>query len=112
MRYPFNYVNRRGIPVIRTEGVTVSTADVVFRFPNHAFAGSWYRGLVLVEISQAVPAGTTGTLPVLFETNGVTKPLTTYNSTAVTAADIAGTGIYQVYYDKETDTLQLMTGAV
>ena len=68
--YPFQYVNRRGIPVLKTTGVTVNTADVVFSFPNHAFANSWYRGIVLVELAQAVPAGTTGTLPVLFETNG------------------------------------------
>jgi hypothetical protein len=71
--FPFQYVNRRGIPVIKTTGVTVNAADVVFSFQNHAFANSWYRGIVLVELSQAIPAGTTGTLPVLFETNGVTK---------------------------------------
>ncbi|WP_418692197.1 hypothetical protein [Alistipes putredinis] len=77
--YPFQYVNRRGIPVLKTTGVTAETTGVVFSFPNHAFANSWYRGLVLVELAQAIPAGTTGTLPVLFETNGQTKNLTTYN---------------------------------
>lgn len=63
----------------KTTGVTVETTGVVFSFPNHAFANSWYRGLVLVELVQEVPAGTTGTLPVLFETNGQNKNLTTYN---------------------------------
>lgn len=82
--FPFQYVNRRGIPVIKTTGVTVNAADVVFSFQNHAFANSWYRGIVLVELSQAIPAGTTGTLPVLFETNGVTKNVTTYNGANVT----------------------------
>lgn len=110
--YPFQYVNRRGIPVIQTTGVTVNTADVVFSFPNHAFADSWYRGIVLVELAQAVPAGTPGTLPVLFETNGQTKNLTTYNGANVTVSDIPGTGVFQLWYDKQTDTLQLMTGAV
>ena len=46
--FPFQYVNRRGIPVLKTTGVTVETTGVVFSFPNHAFANSWYRGLVLV----------------------------------------------------------------
>lgn len=110
--FPFQYVNRRGIPVIQTTGVAVNAADVVFSFPNHAFANSWYRGLVLVELAQAIPAGTTTTLPVLFETNGVTKNVTTYNGANVTASDIPGTGVYQLFYDKQTDTLQLMTGAV
>lgn len=110
--FPFSYVNKRGIPVIATTAVAVNTADVVFSFPNHAFANSWYRGLVLVEIAQAIPTGTTGTLPILLETNGLTKPLTKYNGEAVTVADITGTGVYLVYYDKQTDTLQLMTGTV
>ncbi len=69
-------------------------------------------GIVLVELSQAIPAGTTGTLPVLFETNGVTKNVTTYNGANVTVSDIPGTGVFQLFYDKQTDTLQLMTGAV
>lgn len=55
--YPFQYVNRRGIPVLKTTGVTAETTGVVFSFPNHAFANSWYRGLVLVELAQAIPAG-------------------------------------------------------
>ena len=110
--YPFQYVNRRGIPVLKTTGVTVNTADVVFSFPNHAFANSWYRGIVLVELAQAVPAGTPGTLPVLFETNGQTKNLTTYNGANVTVSDIPGTGVFQLWYEKQTDTLQLMTGTV
>ncbi len=108
--FPYQYVNRRGIAEIATTGVTVNTDNVVFTFPNHAFAGAWYRGLVLINLAQGIPTDTTGTLPVLFETNGVTKPLTTYNGAAVTVADITGTGIYLVYYNKQTDTLQLMTG--
>lgn len=67
---------------------------------------------MLVELAQAIPAGTTGTLPVLFETNGQTKNLTTYSGADVTVSDITGTGVYQLFYDKQTDTLQLMTGAV
>ena len=110
--YPFQYVNRRGIPVLKTTGVTAETTGVVFSFPNHAFANSWYRGLVLVELAQAIPAGTTGTLPVLCETNGQTKTQKTYNGANGTVSDIPGTGVFQLWYDKQTDTLQLMTGAV
>jgi len=110
-QFPFQYVNRRGVPVIATTGVTVSATNVVFGFPNHAFAGSWYRGQVLVRIAQAIPTGTTGTLPILFETNGVTKPLTKANGTAVTVEDIAGTGIYLLYYDKQTDVIEIVQTA-
>ena len=112
MPFPFQFVNRRGSAAIATSGVNVTAENAVFSFPNHAFANSWYRGLVLVELAQAIPAGTTGTLPVLFETNGQTKNLTTYNGANVTVSDIPGTGVFQLWYDKQTDTLQLMTGAV
>lgn len=112
MALPFQYVNRRGIPVLQTQGVAVSTDNVVYTFQPHAFVNMWFRGLVLVNVAQDIPAGTTGTLPVLFETNGVQKPLTTFSGATVTAADIPGTGVYQLFYDKQTDTLQLMTGAL
>lgn len=68
--YPFQFVNRRGSAAISTSGVTVNTDNVVFSFPNHAFVNAWYRGTIYIDLAQAVPTGTTGTLPVLFETNG------------------------------------------
>lgn len=110
-QFPFSYVNRRGVPVIATTGVTVTANNVVFSFPNHAFAGSWFRGQVLVRIAQTIPTGTTGTLPILFETNSVTNPLTKANGAAVTVDDIAGTGIYLLYYDKQTDVLEIIQTA-
>lgn len=85
--YPFQFVNRRGSAAISTSGVTVNTANVVFSFPNHAFVNAWYRGTIYIDIAQAVPTGTTGTLPVLFETNGATQAVTKYNGEALTAGD-------------------------
>lgn len=105
---PFTYVNRRGIADVASVSVRVTADNVVFSFPNHAFLTAWYKGLVLVHLNQDVPAGTTGTLPVLFETNGATQALTTYGGDAVTAADITGTGVYQFYFDRQTNVLQLM----
>lgn len=105
---PFTYVNRRGIADVVSTAVRVTADNVVFSFPNHAFLTAWYKGMVLVHLNQAIPTGTTGTLPVLFETNGVTQPLTTYNGDAVTAANITGTGVYICYFDRQTNTLQLI----
>lgn len=110
--FPFQYVNRRGVPVLSTGGVTVDADNVVISFSNHAFANSWYRGLVLVELAQSIPSGTTATLPLFFESNGQKKALTTYNGAAATVADIPGTGVFLLWYDKQTDVLQLMTGTV
>lgn len=108
----FTFVNRRGSAAISTTGVKVNTDNVVFSFANHAFVNAWYRGTLFVDLAQAVPTGTTGTLPVLFETNGVTKAVTKFNGDALTAADIPGTGVVQLWFDRQTDTLQLMSGIV
>lgn len=109
---PFSWVNRRGSAAIASQGVTVGAEAVVFTFPNHAFLSNWYRGTLFVDLRQAIPTGTTGTLPVLFQTNGVTQAVTKFNGAALTAADVAGTGVFQLWYEKDTNTLQLMTGIV
>lgn len=109
--YPFNLVNRRGIADIQAIGVNVTTTEVSFTFPNHAFWNSWYKGIVLIHL-PAIPTGTTGTLPIQFETNGVSIPLTRSNGVAVTAEDILGNGVYLVYYDKTSNLLQLMSGII
>lgn len=66
---PYTWVNRNGSAAIASTGVKVNTADVVFTFKNHAFVNANYRGTIFVNLRQAIPTGTTGTLPILFETN-------------------------------------------
>ncbi|MFR4026928.1 MAG: hypothetical protein ACLTZY_16020 [Alistipes indistinctus] len=77
--YPFTLVNRRGSAAIVTTAVTVNTDNVVFTFQNHAFVNAWYRGTVFVDIAQKIPTGTTGTLPILFSTNGATQAVTKFD---------------------------------
>ena len=110
--YPFSWVNRRGSAAIGSTGVSVSTSGVVFSFKNHAFLNANYRGTVFVNLRQAIPAGTTATLPILFETNGATQAVTKFGGAALRVADVAGTGVYQFWFERDTNTLQLMTGIV
>ena len=49
---------------------------------------------------QAIPTGTTGTLPILFETNGVTQAVTKFNGEALTVADVPGTGVVQLWFEQ------------
>ena len=102
-------VNQNGIPAIRSLSVNVTSTEVQFDFNNHVNVGRPFRGLIIINLAQALPTGTTGTLPIVF-TSGSTNPqaLTTYNGTAVTAADYQGTGIYLVWYESQTSTLQLI----
>ena len=109
---PYTWVNRNGSAAIDSTGVKVNTSDVVFTFKNHAFVNANYRGTIFVNLMQAIPTGTTGTLPILFETNGVTQAVSKFNGEALTVADVPGTGVVQLWFERDTNTLQLMTGIV
>ena len=109
MALPYQIINRR-TAAIESTAVTVNTDNVVFTFPNHSFLGLWYRGSVYINLVQAIPAETTGTLPVLLQTNGVTQAVTKVGGDPLTVADIPGTGWYEFFYDKSSGLLQIMPG--
>lgn len=101
------YANRGGIPRIESQSVTVGTSNVAFSFSSNVQFSRNFSGLILVKLAQAIPSGTTTTLPIVFTSvDGGTKTLYGYDGTAKTVADITGTGIYLVYY--ENGNLQLM----
>lgn len=104
-------VNRTGIPALRSLSVSATATDVRYDFNNHPNAGSPFRGLLVINLAQAIPDGTTPTLPIVFTSDGGnTQPLTNIGGVPVTAADITGTGIYLVWYESSTSTLQVLTG--
>lgn len=106
-KFPYQYVNINGIPTIKTQTVVVSDTAVTFKFAPD-FDGRPFRGLILVYIANEIPTGTTTTLPVQFSMAGTTSTVTTAGGTNVTVADLPGTGIYLVYFDRWADTLQLI----
>ena len=106
---PINYMsNRGGIPRLQSTGVVVGTTDVQFSFNADATFSRNFSGLVLVRLAQSIPSETTTTLPVVFSSSAGTQAVTTYNGAAVTVADITGSGIYLLYYDRATNVLQLI----
>ena len=106
-------VNQFGIPTLRSNGVAVSTTQVAFDFNNHVNVGRPFRGLLIINLAQAIPTGTTATLPIVFTSDGSNpQPVTTFNGAAVTVADISGTGVYIFWYESQTNTLQLLTATV
>lgn len=110
---PYINVNQNGITTLSSLSVNVTTTEVAFDFNNHRNVGAPYRGLLIVRLAQAIPTGTTTTLPIVFTSGGANaQALTAYNGDAVTVADIAGTGIFLVWYESQTNTLQLLTGTV
>ena len=106
-KFPWQYVNINGIPTIKTQTVVVSDTAVTFKFAPD-FDGRPFRGLILVYISEAIPTGTTATLPIQFSMAGTTSNVTVAGGAAITVADLPGVGIYLVYFDRWADTLQLI----
>lgn len=106
-------VNRGGIPALRSLSVAVSATQVSFDFNNYRNVGIPFRGLLVINLAQAIPTGTATTLPIVFTSDGGNaKAVTTLNGEAVTVAEVTGTGVYLMWYESQTDTLQLLTGAL
>ena len=102
--YPFNFANRNGIPMIESTNVTTTDTNVVISIPNRAFRFLSGTGLILFRLNTEI----TGTLPIIFSSNEFTQPLTSVGGTAVTGADLAGTGVYLIYYAKDANLMQLV----
>lgn len=98
--------NVNGTPYLRTSSITVGTDTVDFAL---GFRKIPAVGYLTVNIADAIPTGTTGTLPVRLTLNGNTRNLTFFGGTNVTAADLEGTGIITVFYDFYSGTLQAVS---
>lgn len=96
--------NVNGIPYLSTNGVSVSTESVDFTL---GFRRIPKIGKVVIRITNAIPDGTTGTLPVQFTLNGSTRPLTFFGGEAVTAADLEGAGVIEAWFDWFNGIFQL-----
>lgn len=106
-KFPYQYININGIPTLEVRRITVTTTTVDFQF-NPDYDRNPFRGLLLVYMSEAIPEGTTTTLPIRFSMAGNTQNLTLAGGTDATVADLDGTGVYLVYYDRVANILQLI----
>lgn len=103
-------VNRAGIPALKSTAVTVTANDVRFDFNSHPNVGRPFAGLIIVNLAQAIPTGTTGTLPIVFTTNGGSPAnVTIPGGNNLTVADFGGTGIYLIWVESQSGTVQLIS---
>lgn len=108
--YPSNFSNVRGIPMIASVSVEVTTSNVVIGIPRRAFRGLADSGILAFRLTQEIPAAG-ATLPVVFSSSEFLQTLTTIGGTAATGAQITPAGIYLIWYDKCASTMQLLTTA-
>lgn len=96
--------NVNGVPYLSTTNVTVTDTAVDFAL---GFRRIQPVGYITVRIQDAIPDGTTDTLPITITLNGTARPLTFFDGTPVTAADLTGTGIITVFNDRFNGILQI-----
>ena len=104
--YPFNFANRNGIPMLESNSVEVTDTNVIINIPNRAFRFLNGTGLLLFRLNTEI---TNDTLPILFSSNEFTQSLTLVGGVAATGADIAAIGVYLIYYDKNSNLMQLIS---
>jgi hypothetical protein len=98
--------NMSGIPYLSVRSINVTTENVNL---NLGYVPVPPVGYITIRVGSAIPTGTTGTLPIQVSLNRGVRLLTTFGGTAVTVADIAGTGVLTVFYDSFNDILQLVS---
>ena len=98
--------NVNGVPYLFTDGINVTDTTVDFSL---GFRRIPKVGEVAIRITSAIPDGTTGTFPVRFTLNGNTRNLTFFGGNDVTAADLVGAGVIEVWYDWFNDIFQLIS---
>ena len=102
--------NAGGIPLINSTKTSVGADSVDIALGLRRLQPVGYFS---VHLTDAIPTGTTATLPVTLSMGGVTRPLTLFDGTPVTVAElIGGTGVFLVYNNKFDGILQLMSRTI
>ncbi len=104
--------NIGGIPYISSTNTTVGTdtVDIALGFVRRPFPPVGY---FTVRLTDAIPTGTTATLPITLTLNGTTRALTLFGGTPVTVAElIGGTGVFTVFNDRLNGVLQLISRTI
>lgn len=105
--YPFNFANRFGIPMIESSAVTVNADNVSITLPNRVFRALSTNGVVAFRLNTEIPAAGAA-LPIVFTSNNFTQALTKVASEAAVGTDLPGVGVYLIWYDKNSNLMQLV----
>ena len=106
--FPVNFSNLRGIPMIASTSVEITTDNVVIGIPRRAFRGLADSGILAFRLTQAIPAGGAA-LPVVFSSADFLQQLTVVGAIPATGAQITPAGVYLIWYDKCASSMQLLT---
>lgn len=102
-------INAGGQPYLISTNVTISTDSVNIAL---GFRRISPIGYFTVFVQDVIPSGTTTTLPITLTLNGTTRPLLLPNGDAVTAEDLIGVNVFEVFNDRFRGVLALMSRTI
>lgn len=101
--------NAGGIPYLSSTNVTIGTETIDIAL---GFRRIQPVGYMTVFIDDVIPTGTTTTLPVTLTLNGTSRALTLPDGTPVTAEELIGVNIINVFNDRFRGILTLMSRTI
>lgn len=107
--------NRSGIVGLETIGARVENNTLVYTFEAHPYVNTPFNGLLLVHLMSPSPAELEPTMPVYFETQGLSgsrKPVTKAGGVPLTAADITIPCYNLFFYDFRSGIVEAVSSVV
>lgn len=98
--------NRGGIPCMKSSSAVVVDTTLTVTFPTYSNFPKNFSGVMILNIDQSYTA--TGVTSVVLVIQGTAIQLKTNSSTAATATDVPASGIYEVFVDNPSKTIQLI----
>ena len=101
--------NAGGIPYFSSTNVTIGTENIDIAL---GFRRIMPIGYFTVFIEDVIPTGTTATLPINLTLNGTSRALTLPNGTPVTAEQLIGVNVIEVFNDRFRGILVLTSRTI
>lgn len=98
--------NRGGVPCLKSVSAVVVDTTLTVTFPAYSNYPRGFSGLMALNIAQ--PFTATGVTSVVLVIQGTSVQLMANASTAAEAAQVPGAGVYLVFVDQGTHTIQLV----
>lgn len=103
--------NKFGLFGLETIGAKVENNTLVFEFEAHPYVNTPFNGLLLIHFKNPAPATATATMPVYFETSGVSgsrRAVTKAGGVPMTVADITVPCYNLFFYDFRSGVLEAL----
>lgn len=104
--------NRQGVFGLETIGAKVVSNTLTYEFEAHPYVNTPFNGLLLIHITSPTPAEVTQTMPIYFETKGMSgtrRAVTKAGGVPLTAADITIPTYNLFFYDFRTGVVEAVS---